>query len=120
MTLLSVPNTSKKRRRFPAEFKAKIVEACLQTDVSVAKIALKHGINTNLVHKWIRTAQQQDAAPMAPAFLPVVLPAHSGTPVVPATDTIRIELPRAGGTVIVNWPIAQADRCLPWLQALLA
>lgn len=120
MTLISVSKTTEKRRRFPPEFKAKIVEACLQTDVSVAKIALKHGINTNLVHKWISTARQQKAVPMAPAFLPVVLPAQSSTIAVPATDMIRIELPRAGGTVIVNWPVAQADRCLPWLQALLA
>tara|TARA_R110002167_G_C12170002_1_gene603394 strand:- start:77 stop:439 length:363 start_codon:yes stop_codon:yes gene_type:complete len=120
MTLISVSKTTDKRRRFSPEFKAKIVEACLQSDVSVAKIALKHGINTNLVHKWIRTARQRDAAPMAPAFLPVVLPAQPNTPKVPTTDIIRIELPRAGGTVIVNWPVAQADCCLPWLQALLA
>ncbi len=115
MTLISVPNTPKTRRRYPAEFKSKIVAACQQPDLSIAQIALKHDINTNLVHKWIRKARQQETAPMAPAFLPVILPAQSCTTAVPPADMIRIELPRERGAVIVNWPVAQADCCLSWL-----
>ncbi|GHB15927.1 transposase [Modicisalibacter luteus] len=41
----------RKRRRFTAEFKAKIVEACQQPGASVAGIALEHAINANLTYK---------------------------------------------------------------------
>nr|WP_245635138.1 hypothetical protein [Marinobacterium profundum] len=31
-------------------------------------------------------------------------------------DSIRIEIPRPGGNLVVNWPVTQADRCQLWLQ----
>ncbi len=57
MPLICVLNTTEKHRCFPVEYKAKAVADFLQSDVSVTKDALKHGINTNLVHKWIRQAR---------------------------------------------------------------
>ena len=48
----SIASLAKKRRTYSAEFK--IVQACKAPDVSIASVALKHGLNTNLVSKWIR------------------------------------------------------------------
>jgi len=42
------------RRSYPKSFKAQVVEECTQPGASVAGVALSHGLNANLVHKWIR------------------------------------------------------------------
>ncbi|GGO83815.1 transposase [Marinobacterium nitratireducens] len=120
MTLLSTSDTPIKRRRFTAEFKARIVANCQQPGASVARIALDHGLNANLVHKWIRAARQQDATSTSPTFLPIALPAQPHQPQAAGSgESIRIEIPRAGGSLVVNWPLSDGDRCLRWLQDLL-
>ncbi|MCE8042308.1 transposase [Halomonas daqingensis] len=40
-----------------------MVAACLQGDVSIAQVALQHGLNTNLVQTWIRKAKRQSQLP---------------------------------------------------------
>lgn len=47
------------RRSYPKSFKAQVVEECTQPGASVAGVALSHGLNANLVHKWIRCQQAQ-------------------------------------------------------------
>lgn len=71
------------RRTHSPEFKASVLAACRQPGASIAAVALAHGINTNVVHKWLvgigmkRCAQRLPAAapsPIAPMqFLPVGL-----------------------------------------------
>lgn len=120
MTLPSVSKAPNKRRRYTAEFKARIVADCQQPGASVARIALDQGLNANLVHKWIRAARQQDVTSTPPAFLPIALPAPSIQPQASGPgESIRIEIPRADGSLVVNWPLADGDRCLRWLQDLL-
>ncbi|PMR77661.1 transposase [Billgrantia endophytica] len=46
MSELSVLEAPRKRRRYTAEFKTRIVEACQQPDASIAGIALEHALNT--------------------------------------------------------------------------
>ena len=40
------------RRRHSAELKAKVLAACSEPGASISGIALAHGLNANLVHKW--------------------------------------------------------------------
>jgi transposase len=71
---------SGKRRRFDPQARRELVEACLQPGVSVARMALEHGLNANLLRKWIRQHQQEQDDGVAtavtgramPAFVPVV------------------------------------------------
>ena len=44
----------KTRRRYCAELKQQILAQCTEPGASVASIALSHGINANVVHKWRR------------------------------------------------------------------
>src|SRR6218665_855436 len=64
----------KMRRRYGAEFKQQILSECAEPGASLARIALSHGINANVVHKWRR--QTGGALPVmgAPSFVPVPLP----------------------------------------------
>jgi transposase len=42
------------KRRFDRQTKQKLVEACLEPGASVAGLALKHGVNANLLRKCKR------------------------------------------------------------------
>lgn len=67
---------SNAKRDFDRRDKRRLVEACLRPGVSVAGMALKLGINTNQLRKWIRLHQVANEAAAArstlPAFVPVV------------------------------------------------
>jgi hypothetical protein len=41
------------RRRYDEDSKQALVRACLQPGVSLAGMALKHGVNANLLRKWV-------------------------------------------------------------------
>lgn len=103
------------RRRHSAELKNLILAECARPGASVASVALSHGINANVVHKWRRLSGGGSDTHAAPAFIPVSLPA---APAAPAAD-IRIELRRGGTTVAVLWPAAAAAECAAWLRELL-
>jgi len=78
------------RRRFDPASKDRLIAACLEPGASVSKLALEHGVNANLVWKWIRKHTQ--APPFPPsstsAFLPVQITAASSKFALemPATD----------------------------------
>lgn len=105
------------RRRHRPEFKRQILTECARPGASVARVALAHGLNANLVHKWRRLAdgsRQLVAAP-AQAFVPVALePAASEV----AAD-IRIELRRGATAINVSWPLAGAAQCAAWVREIL-
>ena len=46
------------RRRHDADLKARVLEACAAPGASVARVAMAHGLNANLVHKWRRGQRQ--------------------------------------------------------------
>lgn len=47
------------RRRYDPASKQRLVEACLQPNVSLASLALQHGVNANLLRKWVAEHQRQ-------------------------------------------------------------
>ncbi|GAB3629709.1 transposase [Pandoraea terrae] len=47
------------KRRYDSQSKRRLVEACLQPGVSVAGLALKAGVNANLLRRWIKLHQQR-------------------------------------------------------------
>src|SRR6218665_3734259 len=64
----------KMRRRYGAEFKQQILSECAEPGASLARIALSHGINANVVHKWRRQAGGALPVMGAPSFVPVPPP----------------------------------------------
>ncbi len=45
------------RRWYTDQFKASVVEQFARSGLSVAKVALGHGLNANLVRKWINAGR---------------------------------------------------------------
>ena len=107
------------RRRHDAELKARVLEACAAPGASVAQVAMAHGLNANLVHKWRRDSQVvASSVPAAFIELPmprVAMPISKPEP----TPDIRIELKRGATSVSINWPAGHAAECATWLRELL-
>ncbi len=101
------------RRRHGAELKAQILSECAQPGASVASIAMSHGINANVVHKW-RRLENAGSAPVA-SFIPVALPA----PVAAPQQDIRVEIRRGATSMTITWPSAAAGECAAWMRELL-
>lgn len=97
------------RRQFSSEFKAGIVSACQQPGASVAQIAMSHGINANLVHKWIRNTKP--SKPSQASFIALPTP-PSGC------EKVTFTIPCAQGTITVEWPIDQVMQSVQWLKAV--
>lgn len=84
------------KRMYVHEFKLGLVRRCLEPGVSVSAVALEHGINTNLLRKWID--KHADEVGARPALLPVTIamdaPTSSATtPAAPRENaSIQIEV----------------------------
>ena len=105
------------RRSYSAQAKALILEQCGAPGASVAKVAMSHGINTNVVHRWRRQVRDSSGVGLAIAgeFVAVSVSAPA-----PAHGTdIRIELRRGATTMAITWPSAAASECAGWMRELL-
>lgn len=98
------PNTSN-RRVHSAEFKARILAECRQPGASVSAVAIAHGLNTNVVRKWLTGHGLKRMGAAAPAaggtapvlqFVPVELPQPAPIAAPAPQPDIRIELQRGG------------------------
>jgi len=117
MSNLSVTRPYRKRRQHTQEFKAQLVAESQIPGTTVSRIALDNDLNANQLRRWIRESKQTGAK-LSPAFVPINLPTAT-TPALKKSSTIRIEIPRAGGPVVVEWPVGQAHQCVAILRSLL-
>jgi transposase len=111
----------RRRRHHSAEFKANVVAACKHPGVSIASVALAHGINANLLRRWIAdhdhnvpdVTQVPQGGPK-PGFLPVQVTSNAAR-----EETIRIELCRGATTMTITWPATAAADCAAWIREVL-
>jgi len=104
----------RQRTTYPKLFKSQIVQECLQPDVSIASVALRHGINANLVRKWIPL--HCDLQPISlPAFVPLKMEA---APVPPRQGMASIEIPLGPQTLRMSWPISDPEGCARFVRGL--
>ena len=69
----------RRRRKHSSEFKAKVVAACRKPGMSMAAVALAHGLNANLLRRWVVADEQaQPMKPIDTAIAPGSL--HLGEP----------------------------------------
>jgi transposase len=106
------------RRRYSAELQAQVMAECGAPGASVAKVAMSHGINANVVHRWRQLARESRPAHATATgeFVPVSLPAMS-----PPTDVrdIQIQLRRGTTTMTITWPVSAAADFGAWMRELL-
>ena len=111
------------RRNHSAEFRAQVLAACRESGASVAAIAMRSGLNANVIYRWLREEPQKTQTPLVTptqasqvtSFLPVQLPQPVAKPVT-ASAEIRMELRRGGSSVTVSWPVQCSGECAAWLR----
>jgi len=132
------------RRVHGAEFKAQVLAECQQPGVSVAAVALAHGLNVNLLRKWLvgrgikrtglsaprtvtrKLAGADDTPTSSLQFIPVeIAPAPVAATAAATEQTkpsvaqeIHVELTRGATQLCVRWPSTQAAACAAWLREL--
>ena len=128
-------------RNYTPEFKAQLVAACKQDSASTAALALSHGMNANVLHRWLKehalqgrhrldnpahtdtsTGARVALSPSPrnpPGFIPVKLGAVVHDPKPPE---LKVELRKGALSMSITWPIsctgATAD-FVQWSRALL-
>lgn len=126
----------RRRRTFDPAFKAEVVAACQHPGVSVAAVALSHGLNANLLRRWVTEHERYGHHPLteedrqegsaalsvptpqaAPPFISV--PFSPPSPPVSNDESIRLELKRGASTVSVSWPVSAAAQCADFLREWL-
>jgi transposase len=111
---------SRRRRHHSSELKTQVLAECAQPGASVARVALAHGLNANLVHKWRRQAEaraRDQTLTTAPSFIPVEIASAQSAGDTP--QVIEFRLQRAGLKVCIRWPMMAAAMSAPWLRELL-
>lgn len=109
--------SSRKRRRYGADLKTQILAECEAPGASVAKVAMSHGINANIVHGRRKQTRESGALSVSERFVPVTV-----APVVPQTAderSIEMELRRGGITIKLGWPMSAAMDLSAWIRELL-
>jgi transposase len=113
--------TKRTRRLHAPELKRQVVTACQQPGTSISGVALAHGLNANLVRRWLKqeespkhgalTVKGQDSG----AFVAVPMAGIQTS----APEPIRLELRRGASTVSLQWPASGAAECGAWLREWL-
>ena len=120
-------------RTYTPAFKAELVAACLEPGTSIAALASSHGMDANVLHRWLKEharsgrhlpiASQQPSIPAPstsmPAFVALRLP--NVTPEAGATE-LKVELRKGPLSMTVTWPMnAAADfaHFAQWAAAVL-
>jgi transposase len=106
--------SSNSRRRHSAQFKAEVLTACAQPGASLAGVALRFGLNANLVRQWRRGRGTKRAGDLV-APMPGGGAGSGGS----QPGDIRVELRRGALQVAVSWPLAGAAECAAMLRDLL-
>ena len=84
----------------------------------MAKIAMAHGINANVVHGWRKLAREANVLALpAPSFVPVTVAAEDQPPA--PERQIELELRRGPLAVKLSWPGSDAVGLATWLRELL-
>lgn len=113
------------RRRYSVATKAQVVAECAEPGASVAKIAMAHGINANVVHRWRKLARGGDVKTVSKAgefiALPMTMAPASGPPTAPApaVPDLQVELRRGAITMSITWPAGSAAEFALWTREVL-
>ncbi len=108
-----------RRRRYSNEMKAQVLAECEVPGASVAKIAMLHGINANVVHGWRKLARGggEVAVARSPEFIPLTL--QDASVACAGQHGIEVELRRGAVTMRLTWPLSAAADFAAWTRELL-
>jgi transposase-like protein len=108
--------TQGKARSYERAFKERILSECALGERSYTEIAQAHGVRVGQLYKWRHQSAKAAAQAHPTEFKRIELNAHARQPQTEThTNSIRIELTRAGQTFTMHWPLAHANSLMNWL-----
>jgi len=116
---LVVGHKSDGRCRYDPQVKQELIRQCMKPGVSVARMAMQHGVNANLLRTWITKAQRaianqkvvaQVSASAAQAFVPVKLE--------PTLVRMQVRLPNGVSIDLGQAPVQELGDVMQMLNAL--
>lgn len=112
------------RRRYSQELKVQVLAQCDAPGASVAKVAMAHGINANVVHGWRKLVREGGgvvAAPAGPAFVPLLIESNRSPVVAQPSEqhSVEIELRRGSVSMKLAWPTSEAASLAVWTREML-
>ena len=110
--VLNVRISMRQRSSYPKPFKVQVVQECLQPGATVSSVAIRHGINANVIRKWLPLYRDQ-----LPAVLSAFVPLRA-TPKRPTAASVIIELSLGEQSVTVKWPVSDPDGCARFVRGL--
>lgn len=112
------------KRVYEVSFKAQVVAECGRTGASIAGVAMSHGVNANIVHRWLDEYEAgigwakrvaREAQFVAIAMEPP--PAEVSQALL--RSHIEIEVTRGKSRIAIKWPVDAASACARMLGPLL-
>jgi transposase len=111
--------STRQRRNHSKEFKNDLVTMCQQPNVSVSAVAQAHGVNANLLRRWMKQYPADGKLPLAPAAAKLVPVQVDKIPAAPADGEIHFDIQRGPTRIHIRWPMAGAAACVQLLGAWL-
>ena len=127
------PSTpSRTRRIYSTQFKSELVASCQLPGASVSAIAAAHGMNANVLRRWLQKHRQHGShVPRVPStppasaqtssagFIALDLSALQAAPACCTAQTIDLRCQRGDTLVSVAWPLSGAAECASLLLQVL-
>lgn len=120
------------KRTYSADAKAELLAACRAPGASIAAVASAHGMNANVLHRWLKESSQSmapigsgsgtgaTAADIADQRVPsfIALPLLT-KPAEPVEREIKVEVRKGGLVMTVSWPMSAASEFACWSACVL-
>lgn len=118
------------KRTYSADTKAELLAACNAPGASIAAVASAHGMNANVLHRWLKESSQPRLAigggtsatrmDMAGQSVPsfIALPLLT-KPAEPVEREIKVEVRKGGLVMTVTWPMSAASDFACWSASVL-
>ena len=120
------------KRTYSADTKAELLAACNAPGASIAAVASAHGMNANVLHRWLKEASQPRvpidsvagtrttavgiAGQSVPSFIALPLLTK---PAEPVEREIKVEVRKGGLVMTVTWPMSAASEFACWSASVL-
>ena len=103
-------------RTYTAQFKDELVAACREPGASIAAVAGAHGMNANVLHRWLRErggVMREDRS----TFIPVALPIATQQA---GVQDFKVELRKGALAMTITWPISARMAKMLFLPVVVA
>lgn len=106
----------RKRRTYSDDFKRELIQKCHHPHISIARVALEHGINTNLLNRWVIFNEKSiDKPETLSIFIAISIERES-----PKEICFKIQIRTAHQSIQLTWPATEMVSLAQLMRELTA